>query len=200
MAYPSSIDSFSNPQGTTLVATDDHAQQHRIEGSAVVAIETKVGLAAGTPTQYAALYGSGNGTSLWGTTGTIALGSVVVPGTVTALGFSAAVAPGIGSVADAAGGTLTVNAQQGQVYYSVMGTAAGNRTIGTPLNPTGYQNLTYAFKASGSANGTIVWSSAFRGTANASALGTGLSWNYYGWRYNAIDSKWDFMGQSLTVI
>lgn len=67
MAYPSTTDTFSNPQGTTLVATDDHAAQHRTEGSAIVSLENKVGLGSGTPKLDYALIGSGNGTSLWGT-------------------------------------------------------------------------------------------------------------------------------------
>lgn len=48
MPYPSEIDSFSNPQGTTLVSTDDHALQHRREGSAIVGIETTLGTTVGT--------------------------------------------------------------------------------------------------------------------------------------------------------
>ena len=39
--------------------------------------------------------------------------------------------PGVGTIADSAGGTFTVNAQAAQVYYSAQGTAAGNRTFGT---------------------------------------------------------------------
>lgn len=46
--YPASLDSFSNPQGTTLVKIDDHAAQHRAEGSAIVALQQTVGTTQGT--------------------------------------------------------------------------------------------------------------------------------------------------------
>ena len=136
-----------------------------------------------------------------GTLGTPVIGTISIPGTVTALGFSAAIAPGVGSITDAAGGTLTANAQLGNIFYTALGTAAGNRTIGTPTNPTGYQNLTYALKASGSANATIVWDSGvFRfSDAGTPTIGTGVKWNYFGWRRNAIDSKYDFQGSSKEV-
>ncbi len=133
--------------------------------------------------------------------GTPAIDVINARNSGTAVGFGASIYPSEGSLTDSAGGTLTANAQAAQIYYCVLGTAAGNRTIGTPTNLSAYQQLTYAFKSSGSANGTLVWaSSIFRGTANAGVLGTGTSWNYYGWRYNAIDSKLDFVGQSLTII
>lgn len=47
MAFPSSIDSFLNPSGTTLLSAG-HSLDHRQLGSAVVAIETVIGTTAGT--------------------------------------------------------------------------------------------------------------------------------------------------------
>lgn len=116
--------------------------------------------------------------------------------------FGESIYPAVGTITDSAGGTFTVDAGSSQIYYSAMGTAAGNRTLGTPTNPQNYQQLTYAFKASGSANGTLVWSSAFRISQDfgTPALGTGVSWNYFNWRYNAIDTKWDFLGQVLNLV
>lgn len=215
MTYPATIDAppGTAAQGTTLLSVIDHALDHRTLGSAVISIETKVGVNSGSAANNQILVGVGAGSSTWGTTwnganlgtptlGSPIIGTVTVPGTVIGLGFSAAIAPGVGTITDNAGGTLTVNAQQGNIFYCVMGTAAGNRTIGTPLNPTGYQLLTYAFKASGSANGTLVWPSIFRLSQDTGtpALGTGSTWNYYGWRYNQIDTKYDFIGQSKNLI
>ncbi len=243
MAYPSDITTFSNPQGTTSLATDDHANQHRLAGSAIVALENKLGVGSGSASVGKVLVGTGNGTSSWGSTvnnallgtptitsgtitlavintstigtpaitggtanglvlGTPTIGTITVPGTTTALGFSAAIAPGVGTITDVAGGTLTVNAQTGNIFYSALGTSAGNRTIATPLNLTGYQQLTYAFKASGSANGTVAWGTIFRFSQDIGtpAIGTGTTWNYYGWRYNPIDGRLDFQGQSKNII
>lgn len=232
-SFPSTIVTYTNPAGTNLVISPDHAAMHTSENNEIIAVETKVGVGSGTPTLNKILIGSGNGTSVWGTEwdngllgtptiynptigtpaitggtanaitlGTPTIGTITVPGTVAALSFSAAVAPGIGTITDVAGGTLTINAQQGQVFYSAMGTAAGNRTIAAPLNLTAGQVLTFAFKSSGSANGTLVWNAIFRISQDIGtpALGTGTSWNYYAWRYNSIDTKLDFAGQSKNIV
>lgn len=250
MAYPSSLDSFTDPAGTSLLTSPDHAALHTSINGAVESLESKLGLAAGSPTANKALIGSGNGTSGWTTTwnsavlgtptitagiwtsgsinsaivgtptvtgGTINLavlgsptlqspsitgGTLAVSGTTVALSIGAAFVPTGGSLTDSASGTHTVNAQAAQVYYSVMGTAAGNRTIGTPNNPTAWQSLTYAFKASGSANGTLVWSGAFVMSQDVGTptLGTGTTWNYYSWRYNSVESKWHYQGQSSNIV
>lgn len=223
MAYPSTIDSPDvSMQGTTLFATEDHANQHRTVGSAVIAIENKLGIGSGSAALNQILVGSGIGTAAWGSVwtnaqlgnptittgiangiilGTPVIGTIAVPGTTNALSFSAAIAPHVGTITDTVG-TLVVNAQQANIFYSVQGTAAGNRTIGTPQNPTAYQQLTYAFKTSGSANGTLIWSSVFRISQDVGTptLGTGVGWNYYGWRYNSIDSKYDYIGSSRDLI
>ena len=136
-------------------------------------------------------------------TPTLIGGTIVVSGTVTPVQPGAALAPSVGTLTDSAGGTLTANAQASQIFYSAMGTTAGNRTIGTPKNPTDGEGLTYAFKSSGSANGTLVWDSGvftFSQDIGTPSIGTGTSWNYYSWRYNGVASKWHYMGQSRNVI
>lgn len=149
----------------------------------------------------------GTPSSTGGTASSITLGTpsidfISARNSGTGVGFNQSIFPSEGTIVDSAGGTLAVDARASQIYYSVVGTAAGNRTIGTPTNPSNYQLLTYAFKTSGSANGTLVWTPIFRLSQNTGtpALGTGVGWNYYSWRYNAIDTKWDFMGLSLNLI
>lgn len=46
--YPGTIDSFSNPSGTSLFTNPDHALQHTNVNGAVTAIETVLGTTAGT--------------------------------------------------------------------------------------------------------------------------------------------------------
>lgn len=135
-------------------------------------------------------------------TPTLVGGTIAVSGTTTPVQPGAALAPSVGTLTDSAGGTLTANAQASQIFYSAMGTSAGNRTIGTPANSINGQSLTYSFKSSGSANGTLVWAGIFRFSQDIGtpSLGTGTTWNYYSWRYNNIDTKWDFMGQSKNCI
>lgn len=249
--YPSSIQTFTDPSGTSPLATGpDHAALHTTHNDTSEAVQAKIGVGSGTPVADRALIGSGNGTSAWTTTwnnaimgtpritggtvtsligtaqitggtvttallsgGTLANaaigtptiigGTIAVNGTVIPLSIGAALVPTTGTIVDVAGGTYTVNAQSAQIFYSVMGTAAGNRTIGTPTNLTAGQSLTYAFKASGSANGTLVWPTGihrYSQDVGTPTLGTGTTWNYFSWRYNGIDSKLDFMGQSANVI
>ncbi len=143
-----------------------------------------------------------NGTVNNGVYGTPSVDFIQARNAGTGIGFSQSIFPSEGTITDSAGGTFTVDARASQIYYSVMGTAAGNRTLGTPTNPSNYQQLTYAFKTSGSANGTLVFSSSFRISQDygTPTLGTGVSWNYYTFRYNLIDTKWDFQGQQKNLI
>lgn len=48
MAYPTDIPSFTPISGTTLVASDDHANRHNTEGSAITALANTLGTTAGT--------------------------------------------------------------------------------------------------------------------------------------------------------
>jgi hypothetical protein len=48
MAYPNSIDSFTNPAGTSTLVSPDHALQHTNTNTAITAIETVLGTTAGT--------------------------------------------------------------------------------------------------------------------------------------------------------
>jgi hypothetical protein len=133
-------------------------------------------------------------------TPTLLGGTIAISGTVTPANIGAALAPTVGTIADAAAGTITANAQAGQVVDITMGTTAGNRTIGTPLNPTNGQVILYRIKQNTNNTGTVVWAAVFRGTAFTSALGTQSTWNHYSWRYHATDSKWDFQGNQTGLI
>lgn len=70
MAYPSTILSNTNPSGTSLLTSPDHAAMHSTVNTDLTATETKLGLGAGTPTANTFLYGAGNGTSTWSAAGT----------------------------------------------------------------------------------------------------------------------------------
>lgn len=237
MGFPATIESPDvTMQGTTALATDDHAQAHRVAGSAVIDIQTFLGTNAGTNVfknylsgwfPLAIVYTAGGqgtfqtiiasgtinnsvfgtpaitgGTASSQTLGTPVIDIINARTAGTGVIFGNSMLPAQGSLTDSAGGTLTADARAAQIYYSVMGTTAGNRTIGTPTNPSNYQQLSYAFKTSGSANGTLVWASVFRISQDMGTptLGTGVSWNYYNWRYNAIDTKWDYIGQVLNLV
>lgn len=86
MAYPSSIDTDTPSAGTTLLSADDHSNRHNVIGSAVVALENKVGLGAGSAAAGNILVGSGSGTSVWsqtwnsGSLGTPTIGTPAITG------------------------------------------------------------------------------------------------------------------------
>lgn len=66
--YPTSQDdssSLPNPTGTSTQASPDHANLHTAENSAIIALESKLGTGASTPTNNFFLVGTGAGTSAW---------------------------------------------------------------------------------------------------------------------------------------
>lgn len=120
MAYPDDLTNDSPSAGTTLLSANDHSERHNIIGSAVEALEQKVGLAAGTPTLNRVLTGTGNGSSTWGTQiNNLNLGTPII-GTPSVTG---------GTVASALIGTSTIQ-----------GGTANNQVIGTPLIVGGTAN------------------------------------------------------------
>lgn len=73
MAFPSNIDTpYLTMQGTTTLAdaSADHALSHRTLGSAVVAIENKLGVNSGSASVNQLLFGQGAGSTSWGSSGT----------------------------------------------------------------------------------------------------------------------------------
>lgn len=243
MAYPSSLDTFGVPAGTSTLSNPDHALEHRTLGSAVGTIERLIGTTQGTnmmrdfaagqiPVRMSTsnlLAHNITGTidnSLLGTplinggtvgtarfqggtiaaaaigTPTIIGGTIAISGTVTPLSFGASIVPTVVTLTDAAGGTLALNSQAGQVMHLVMGTTAGNRTFGTPANSaTDGQTLTLRIKQNSNNTGTAIFPAIYRfGNSGTPTLGTQSTYNYYGFRYNSVDTKWDFQGNSGGLI
>lgn len=135
-------------------------------------------------------------------TPTIIGGTILGSGTVTPISIGVNLAPTVGTLSDASGGTIFANAQAASLFEITLGTNATNRTLGTPQNPTNGQAITYRIKQNAAGVGTVLWASVFRFSSNVGTptLGTAATWNYFGWRYNSGDVKWDFVGQSLNVI
>lgn len=137
ITYPSSLDSFTNPSGTSLVTSPDHAQQHSDANDAIEALEQKVGLGAGTPVANRLLWGTGNGTSGWSNS----VGSITVnTGTInnSALGSPTMTS---GTLNNVTLGSPQIN--NGTINNAIMGTpritggTLNNATIGTPITTGG---------------------------------------------------------------
>lgn len=273
--YPASLDSFTDPAGSDLVAVVDHAEQHNNHNSAIEAIETVLGTTPasslfnsfaasdkplphqggtvqiafsgtindatlGTPTVTGGVFnsvtlGSPTISTILQNAGTVMVfqsnnGTAdtnyikVFPGTtgvtMTVIGdedsvfrfdhsgtagyyaFQRMVAPQVLSVSDSPGGTITINATSAQIYTISLGTTAGNRTIAAPNNPQSGQLIMLRVKQNSGGDGTIVWDSVFTNSSDVGTptLGTASTWNYFGWRYNEVDSQWDYQGQVQNII
>lgn len=129
MAYPSTLLSNSNPTGSDPLTSPDHASLHSTVNTDLTAVETKIGLGAGTPTTTnKLLVASGNGTSVWsGTVSGILLGtSNVTGGTVASavVGTSSIVG---GTVNNAVVGSPAITGGTSTAVHSV------TRTIGSAV-------------------------------------------------------------------
>lgn len=67
MAFPSSIPSYTGFTSSHTLSQDNHASQHNSEQADIIAIATKIGTGASTPTSGTILRGNGSGTSTWDT-------------------------------------------------------------------------------------------------------------------------------------
>lgn len=65
-SFPTSIVSPTDPQPTDKLSSPAHSQQHQSHNAEIVAIETKIGTGASTPTTGKVLRATGTGTSSWG--------------------------------------------------------------------------------------------------------------------------------------
>lgn len=63
--FPGAISSFAGFTSSHTLAADNHAAQHNSEQAEIVAVQTKVGTGASTPTSGVVLRGTGVGTSAW---------------------------------------------------------------------------------------------------------------------------------------
>lgn len=119
MSFPSSIDSYTPPTGSSLLTSPDHAGQHASFGSAITAIENKLGLNSGSASNNSILTGVGAGSSSWSTVGTLngfTFGTPAITG---------------GTIANAVINTPTIN---GGTVTSFVGTASSNNLIANGLN------------------------------------------------------------------
>ena len=228
MAYPSSKTTFTNPAAGSSVVALSHASQHTTENDTIEALEDVVGTTAGTNVlkDFAAgefpvrmnVGGTMKSTVTLGTInnavmGTPAVtggsfgnptvtGTVTTSGTVIPLVMGAGIAPKVVSLTDPNnGGTVTPNAQAGQVFSMVIGTA-GLRTIANPTNCTSDgQMLLYRIQQNAGVTGTLGWGTGYKwNLGSAGTLGTVASaWNYYGFRVNMTGTTIDQCGWLVDV-
>lgn len=138
--YPTSLDDFSNPSGTTITSTLDHALQHSNVNDVVEVLEAKVGLSSGTPIADSIFVGSGNGTSVWsGTWNNATMGSPTITGGTITSGVINAATVGTPAVT---GGTITDPTIEGTVAGTTI-FSGFPQTAGTPSNNNDLANKQY---------------------------------------------------------
>ena len=147
----------------------------------------------------------GTPTVTGGTFNSVTLGTPVIDrinssGTTAVITAGAGLAPTVGTLTDAVG-TITPNAAIAQVFELSMGTAAGNRTLAVPINPTGGQAISYRIKQNTGNTGTVVYASGYKmNNGGTPVLGTASTWNYVGFRYYTAGTAWHHQGNSLGII
>lgn len=65
MSFPGSLPTFAGFTSSHTLATDNHAAQHNLEQSEIIAVATKMGTGSSTPIGNTFLGGTGPGTSSW---------------------------------------------------------------------------------------------------------------------------------------
>jgi hypothetical protein len=78
-------------------------------------------------------------------------------------------------------------------------TIAGNRTFDAPTNPLADQKITYKIRQDAVGGRVITWDAAFNFGVDLSGVPNSTSpdvFDYYGFQYNSVTSKWDCLAIS----
>lgn len=79
MAFPGALPSFAGFTSGHTLAADNHAAQHNLEQTEIVAVATKVGTGSSTPIANTVLTGTGVGTSAWSQVNLTTMVSGILP-------------------------------------------------------------------------------------------------------------------------
>jgi len=171
MAYPSSINTYTAVEGTTLVSSADHSAMHNMVGSAIVQLETTIGTNSATAVLKDATAGKFAVFNSGGTLNAGVLGTPMVRGGTVGTALIGTSTVQGGTVANALigtstiqGGTMnsaTINTSALQGFYTVPQSTTAAGTGGTTtldLSLTNEWRVTF-----GTANGTLAVSNAVNG-------------------------------------
>jgi hypothetical protein len=94
------------------------------------------------------------------------------------------------------GATINTDAALGNIFTV---TIAGNRTFAAPTNPIADQKITYKIRQDATGARIITWNAIFNFGVDLSGIPNSTSPNifdYYGFQYNSVTSKWDCLAIS----
>lgn len=116
MSFPSSLPSYAGLNAGQTLQADNHTAQTNAQQADTVALATKLGTGASTPTSTSALVGNGTGTSTWGQ---VALTSMVSGVLSTSNGGTGTTSTtGTGSVVYGTAPTISNPTESGGTYNS----------------------------------------------------------------------------------
>jgi microcystin-dependent protein len=189
MAFPSSIDSFAGFTSSHTLSADNHASQHNSEQAGIVAVETKVGSGASTPTNNTFLAGNGTGTSAWraltgadvGFNQTTVLQAVFPVGCIyiettgvnpsTTFGFGTWVAYGAGQTLIGVGTsdqTFAAGASGGESIHTLSSGEMPSHTHTATVTDAGHSHQVQSFNAGSGGGGAPLTSNNSGGSSNPS--------------------------------
>jgi hypothetical protein len=154
MAYPAAIYSQTNVDGTTLVATDDHAARHNAVGVDLAAVETVLGTNSGTAVLKDATAGK---FAVFNTGGTLNAGVLGTPmvrgGTIGTAIIGTSQVQG-GTVANALVGTSSI--WGGTIGTAIVGTSTIQGGTANALDIRGYYSTPQSTTAAGTGGTTTL--------------------------------------------
>lgn len=190
MSYPSSIDSFTNPSGTSTLDSPDHAGLHTSVNGAITAIETVLGTTAGTSVLKNMLVGEFPIRSNAGGT----LTQVLIGGTInTSVMGTPAITGGTWNSSVLGTPTVTLGSDAtGDTFYRSSGGTVTRLAIGT-ANQVLTSNGTVPTWATPSSSGNSPSFSVHRnGTAQTGGFGASDSFVKIQWTTEEFDTNNNF--------
>lgn len=181
-SFPTSVVAPTDPTSGNTLNSPDHAGEHQSHNAEIVAVETKIGTGASTPTAGKVLRASGTGTSAWAqvdpSTDVATLSSATLRSLLTdETGTGVAVfgtAPALGSpVITTPGVVISINDSNGNEIIKTPATASATNEITVTNAATGSAP---AISATGSSDSNIDLIILGKGTGSARHAGP-----YDGW-------------------
>lgn len=139
MAFPTSIPSNTDPTATNKLSSPSHSALHQSHDAEIVAIETKIGTGASTPTSGKVLRATGTGTSAWGQT---VLSTDIAAATSADLRGLLSDETGAGAAVFATAPTISSPAITTPSITTSINDSNGNEVIKTPATASAVNEIT----------------------------------------------------------
>jgi hypothetical protein len=144
--FPTSLPTNTDPTASNKLASPSHSQLHQSHNAEIVAVETKVGTGASTPTAGKVLRGTGTGTSGWAQ---VALATDVATATSADLRGILTDETGTGLAVFGTSPSITTPSITSPSITTSINDSAGNEVIKTPATASATNEITVTNAANG---------------------------------------------------